>query len=248
MQKYLKPPQALKNLLSPQLTSVKPLSVTCLVAVEVGWDVLCLSFATSVWSCTHGRLRRIHWEIWASSKSLMVFRAVWERKGRNEDIIWLLYQRVQPGCGFTAVKRRFSLCWLCCWNVSRCLKEEKQPGCCVGCSLSLQWLVFSQFSFIPSKFGGVFGSILSLIPLRYFEWKHIKQSAMKYLGGWPYGLRSQWGVLLTEIVSGGQRGVPQNNLYSFPLAGTGLGDVSNLNDTFPHHTHCSFLVKIQIKF
>lgn len=72
---------------------------------------------------------------------------------------------------------------------------------------------------------------------------------MKYLGGWkPYGLLSQWGLLLTEIVSGGQRGVPQNNLYSFPLAGAGLGDTSNLSDTFPHHMCCSFLVKIQIKF
>lgn len=183
------------------------------MAVEVGWDVLCLSFAPSVWSHILCRLRRVCWEIWASCNWLMVFRVVWERKGRNENIIWLLYQRVQPGCGLTAVKRRFSLCWLCFWNVSRCLKEEKQPGCCGGCSLSLQGPAFSQFSFISSKFGGVFWSILSRIPLRYFEWKCIKQSTMKYLGGWkPHDLRPQWGLLLTEIVFGGQRGVSQSCL------------------------------------
>lgn len=64
---------------------------------------------------------------------------------------------------------------------------------------------------------------------------------MKYLGGWKtYGLRSLWGVLLTEIIFCGQS-IPElveiswNNLCSLPQPGIGLGDTSRVSDTLPHH-------------
>lgn len=148
--------------------------------------------------------------------------------------------RVQLECSLTAVKRRFSLCWLCFWNVSFEGREAAWV-CCVGCSLSLQWLALSQF-FVSSRFDGAFLVHFVLNSTEVF-WMEMHKAINHEIPEWmealwlmaPVGFVTHWDSFwwvertIPELFD-----ISQNSICSFPAPGTGLGDTSNVSDTLPH--------------